>query len=81
VSPEGAAAVRPAGALAAADVLAAAAMAGLPLAPERAGAVADLLNAWLPAAAGLSARMRDPELDALPPVTAFTQAPLACEEV
>jgi hypothetical protein len=52
-------------------VLAGAEHAGLPLAPDRAAAVAALLSAWLPAANALSERMQAQELTALTPVVAF----------
>lgn len=56
-------------------VSAAAVLAGLPLAEDRAAAVADLLGAWIPAADALSARMQTEALRPLVPTTVFGQPP------
>jgi hypothetical protein len=53
-------------------IAAAAALAELPLAPERVAAVAGLLGAWLPAVNVLNARMQAEELRGLMPATTFT---------
>lgn len=54
-----------------ASVRAAAALAGLPLSVDRADAVTDVLNEWLPGSHALNARMRAAELDEVMPVTPF----------
>ena len=57
-----------------------AAHAGLPLAPERAAAVAAILDVWGRDANALSRRMSDPALQALMPATVFVHPAESGEE-